>query len=262
MKTRSLWSRLISWSSIDARLLKRILAVGLGAFLLGFGMAAAAMWIGSSRQTVVTVPDLRAMETVEARRAVRDLELELEVGDSLPNPEVAHGAVLAQSPQPGREVAPGSTVRIILSTGPERRAVPQVGQLGRDQAVKLLEASGFKVELREVADERAPGRVVGTQPAAGTVVPVPAAVQLLVSKGPPRVAVPALVGLLESDAAGLLSAHSLRVGEVRRQYRPDRPLGEILTQNPAPGDSATAGSAVGLVVATHELLGVPVGEDP
>lgn len=262
MKRRSRWSRWVSWSSKDARLLKRILLLGPATFLGGFGLAAAGMWIGAPRRSVVSVPELRAMGTAEARRLLRSADLVIEIGDSLPNPEVPRGAVLAQSPLPGREVAPGSTVRVILSTGRQRRTVPRVAELSPDQAVSLLTASGFTVETREVPDARRAGRIVGTEPAAGTVVGVPSVVRLLLSAGPPRVAVPALVGLSEEPATALLAQAGLRVGEVRRVYRPERPEGEVLSQDVAEGDSLQAGSAVALVVATGELPGVPVEVDP
>ena len=60
------------------------------------------------------------------------------VGDSLPNPTIPRGAVVAQTPLPGQEVAPETEIRVILSQGPERREVPRVDAYLPPQAERLL----------------------------------------------------------------------------------------------------------------------------
>jgi serine/threonine-protein kinase len=167
----------------------------LGCFVLGYAVIALLMFVTAPHRDIVTVPDVRKVRVAAARERMGDAELKLEVGDSLPNPDVPAGSVLTQSPLPGGEVAPGTTVRVILSTGPERRAIPTVGVLSPEQAASTLEAMGFTVAVQRVSSPRAEGRVVGTLPAAGARVTVPSAVRLLVSAGPPKVATPRLVGL-------------------------------------------------------------------
>lgn len=248
------------WASLGVRnrqLLRRIVVVGLLAFGVGYGITAL-LFGGGPDGVVVTVPDVRRLDAAQARRQLSRAELDVVFADSLPNPQVPRGAVVAQSPLPGQEVGPGSRVRLILSSGRERRTIPQVTTLSREHAVKLLEASGFRVVVQETPSPRAAGRVVGTQPAAGATVAVPAAVRLLVSAGPPMVAVPSLAGLFEGEARAALQAAGLRMGEVERVFQLGDAEGAVLGQVPAAGDSSRMGSAVSLRVVTHQLPGVPV----
>jgi serine/threonine-protein kinase len=213
------------------------------------------MYLTAPDRAIVTVPDLRKLELAAARRAADDAGLEVEVGDSLPNPNVPAGAVLVQSPLPGGEVAPGSSVRLILSTGPERRAIPSVGVLSEEQAAGTLRAMGFQVTVQRVSSPRREGRVVGTIPAAGSRVPVPSAVRLLVSAGPPKVVTPRLVGLPQEQAAALLETAGLELGEPEREYHPELEAGIVLAQRPAAGDTVPQGSGVHVVVSSHDIPG-------
>jgi serine/threonine-protein kinase len=131
--------------------------------------------------------------------------------------------------------------------------------LSREQATRVLEATGFKVVVSESQNLKAAGRVLGTEPRTGATLPVTATVRLLVSVGPPMVAVPSLLGQNESQLATLLDGAGLRLGEARHVFDFDTPVGAVLSQNPSPGDSARMGSTVNVVIATRNLPGTPVG---
>lgn len=238
--------------------MKRVLVLGLGGFLLGYALTALLFFRGRSGGPVVTVPDVRQMDLARAERVLRRVDLGLEVGDSFPNAAFARGTILAQTPLPGQEVAPDSRVSVILSSGAERRPVPRVTALGREQAVRILEASGLRVTVVEEDHPTPAGKVVRTEPAGGTVVEVPREVRLVVSTGPPLVEVPRLVGMTEAEAAAAIQAAQLRVEGVRRLFHPVDPPGLVMAQRPAGGDSIRAGTGVELDVTSRELPGTPV----
>lgn len=248
-----------SWRSPEQRLLRRVVVLTVAAFIGGYLVAFVWMRAGAPRRTVVTVPDLRELTLADATQAIERADLSLEVSDSLPNPEIAAGQVLTQSPLPGQEVAPRTAIRVIMSTGRERHEVPQVNALSREQAERLLLATGLHAVVEAVNDLRPPGRVVGTIPPAGSVVAVPARIRLVISSGPPRVAVPMLVGLQEVELLGVLGAAGLRLGEVTRELRIAEAEGQVVAQRPEAEDSIPAGSLVDVVVATQrpELLPPP-----
>ncbi|CAN5747941.1 hypothetical protein BH23GEM6_BH23GEM6_12640 [soil metagenome] len=231
------------------RIVLAIVGIGLGGFLLGYLFIAVFVFRGTNRPAVVAVPELRDLPMAQARERLSRLGLEMVIGDSLPNPDVAEGAVLAQSPMAGREVLPGSGVRLILSAGRERRTVPDVAAMGRQQATRILEALGFDLVVVEQPAPLAAGRVLSIEPAAGTVLSVESRVQLTVSAGPPLASVPDVVGLLEDDARDALSSVGFRIGNVNYEFRVAE-AGIVLRQHPSPGDSARVGSAVELHVAT------------
>lgn len=244
----------------NRRFVLRVLAVAVGMFVAGYALMAIVMLATAPRRTIATVPDVRWMPLARARGTLGAAELKLEVGDSISNPTVAAGAVVAQTPLPGQEVGPGSRVRVILSSGPSRRTVPDVSMLSREQAARVLEATGFKVVVSEAQNLKAAGRVLGTEPRTGATLPVTATVRLLVSAGPPMVAVPSLAGQSEQQVPAVLDGAGLRLGETRHVFDFDAPVGAVLSQSPAPGDSVRMGSAVDVVIATRNLPGTPVDE--
>lgn len=232
----------------ERRLPVVVVGVGLLAFLIGYGLTAILFFPGGGSE-VVTVPDLRGMQEAGARRELDRQGLELEEGSALVHPEIPAGAVLAQSPLPGQEVAPGSTVRVTLSSGRDRRVVPDVSSLTGDQALRFLSQAGFQVAMEQRPASRRAGHVLEISPAAGTQVELPAQVRLVVSSGPPRVAVPQLYGLPEPVARQMLEAVGLRLGSVDYDPYSTQPQGEVVYQEPAEGDSLGVGSAVRVTVA-------------
>ena len=81
---------------------------------------------------------------------------------------------------------------------------------------------------------------------------MPGTVRLLVSAGPPLVAVPTLAGLLQPAAEEALRQAGLRSGDVTMELRLDLPEGTVFSQYPLPGDSVRAGRTVDLQVATQQ----------
>lgn len=164
---------------------RRILIVVGVAFLVGYAFTALLFFPGWGRGTIVAVPDVRGRSLAQAERRIERAGLVLERGTTLVHPTVPRGAVLAQVPLPGQETSRGDAVRVTLSAGPDRRAVPDVSMLTGEQAHLALARTGYQVQVQTVPDTRPAGRVVAVQPAAGTVLPVAARVVLQLSSGPP-----------------------------------------------------------------------------
>jgi beta-lactam-binding protein with PASTA domain len=260
-KRRRRWEKrgIPRWA--NRRLLLQIVGVGLVAFLLGYAAMALLFFPGSSGDHIVTVPDLRGEMRTEAERQAARAGLEIEIGDSLAHPRAPVGSVLAQTPLPGQEVAPGSMIRLILSMGPARRPVPDVLAMTREQAVRILSGSGFEVRVEEVTNERAAGQVVNLRPAPGTPVALPSTIVLTVSSGPPLVEVPLLLGLREPEAREALEAAGLKMGDVEYDYRGWEARGDVVAQDPLARDSVPEGSPVRLTVGDDLLRLFPRGED-
>lgn len=241
---------------VNRRWAVRVLAVVLGAFLVGYLLTAVLFFPNTGADRVATVPDIRGLSADDAQRELRRGGLDLEVGDSLPSTDVPAGRVVAQSPLPGGEVAPDSPVRVILSSGPERRAIPVLSSLTRDQALRVLEASGFQVVLDSVQDLREAGRVVRVEPRPGTAVPLPATVRVTISTGPPMVEVPPLLGFREEQLEQILGDAGLALGELRYRYSSRAEESVVVEQDPPAGDSIPEGSSVDVRISTRRLPGI------
>ena len=115
----------------------------------------------------MTVPDLTGRSRGQAERTLDRIGLEVQRGQPIPNPRMRRGRVLMQTPLPGEEVARGSTVRIVLSGGPEMRQVPSISGPARTDAIGLLQRFGFRVAIRRMQHRSEQNSLIGTLPEAG-----------------------------------------------------------------------------------------------
>lgn len=194
------------------------------------------------------VPDLRRMTLQEAETALSPVGFEFARVDSIRHPDTPAGLILGQTPLPGQLGVPGPTVEVTVSTGPERRPVPDVSRLVAARAVTVLETTGFEVELDSIEARLPPGRVVETDPPAGEEVELPSLIRLTVSLGPPLVEIPDLVGMQEQEARAVLDSVGLELGEVDTVFQFGFNQGEVLQQVPAAGEEIPQGSVVRLVI--------------
>ncbi|HEX5868943.1 MAG TPA: PASTA domain-containing protein [Longimicrobium sp.] len=233
----------------ERRLLKWVLVTGAACFVLGYLVMTLLFFPGFGRSPIVTVPDLTGRPRAQAERIAGRVGLEVRRGQPIPNPRIGRGRVLMQTPLPGEEVARGSTVRIVLSDGPEMRQVPSISGLARADAIGLLQRFGFQVAIRRTQHRSEPNSLIGTIPGAGKPAAVGGRVVVLVSNGPPRVLVPNVVGLFPADARARLQAVGLSLGRVRYDPTSLDSIGSIIAQGPAAGDSLGQGSSVRVVLA-------------
>ncbi|MCO5316211.1 MAG: PASTA domain-containing protein [Solirubrobacterales bacterium] len=119
----------------------------------------------SSGVEQVKVPAVVGMPLDAARQQLSAVGLELETskepGDR-PKDEV-----LEQSPSAGTRVEPGSSVSLVISSGPQKQTVPNVVGSTRSEAESTLGAAGFTVTVQEQPTTIQPqdGRVIDQSPA-------------------------------------------------------------------------------------------------
>ena len=160
------------------------------------------------------------------------------------------GQVLSQDPLNKTEIAPGGKVTIVVSAGKGKAEVPNL--FGQDVvlASQQLGAKGFTVTTEQQPSESLPvGKVIATDPAAGTQAEKGSAVKLIVSAGAAPVAVPQVEGLTESQARDKLQA----AGFQQKVSQQDVPFGsaldgKVMTQSPAAGENVPKGATITLIV--------------
>jgi eukaryotic-like serine/threonine-protein kinase len=194
------------------------------------------------------VPDLRGFGLASAKERLAGAGLALGQVDSLQHPSVPESLILGQSPLPGQVARPDTPVRVTVSTGPQRRSVPDVLHLDRDRARIVLETSGFVVALDTAESEMPRGRVIDVSPPPDSVVALPAQVRLLVSTGPPLVRMPLVLGLQEDSALALLDSLGLVVPAPEEVFRFGRDQGIVVEQEPVTDTLVQRGTSVHLKV--------------
>lgn len=140
----------------------------------------------SEGPSVITIPaDLPGRTEAAARDVLRQKGLVGAPGTTMANSAtVPAGIVITTNPAPGQNVAAGSTVEIIVSTG--KVAVPQLVGLPVAEAEAALKAVGLGMSATEVENSQVePGKVTGQADAAESVVEQGKTVAVTVAKAPP-----------------------------------------------------------------------------
>ncbi len=162
---------------------------------------------------------------------------------------VGKDAILQQDPPAGSLQKRGIDVTLAVSGGQRSATVPDVGGTSLQQARLAIENAGFQFgPTTEQVGNQPRGAVLGSDPAAGEVIPLPAAVRVTVSKGPATLQVPDLTGRTVADARSTLEQLGLHLGAVSRDTSSFQPENTVLSQSPAAGQIIGAGGQVGLRV--------------
>ena len=114
------------------------------------------------------VPSVIGLTEIEARRAISEAGLEVAV-EPQASATIEAGLVIESNPRPGAAVDPGSTVTIVVSSGPEQATVPEVRGQTQEAAIELIEAAGLTPVVEEVpvTDPAADNLVSQQNPAPG-----------------------------------------------------------------------------------------------
>lgn len=194
------------------------------------------------------VPDVVGQSAAQARAVVGDAGLRLVTHREYVD-GVAAGAVSRQRPKAGVRVDDGAKVDIWISRGPVHLPTPDVrGLSGGEAEARLADADLGPVRKNERSDDVAEGQVYRQDPAPGETVARGDTVTYWVSTGPPRVAVPDVVGLSSGDAGAELEAAGFTVN-VDLTYGWGEYPDTVVGQDPAPDTKLEKGAEVTITVA-------------
>jgi len=202
---------------------------------------------------LVPAPELVGLSLVEARRTVGESGLSLRVDAERPHPIYPEDCVTEQLPAPGVDVKRGRTVGVVLSSGRDMKTVPELRGLTARQAQLDVEAVGLVVgDIVQVHTDRVEkGRVVGTDPSGGAILPAGGSIRMLVSLGlgPVELIMPSLVGKTPEQARLIAEGLGLVVRSVSYERGRSRYFRDVVVvQNPVAGSRVTSGEGVTLRV--------------
>lgn len=143
------------------------------------------------RNPNVEVPSVPQGATIAEATEILN-EAGLEVGSLRPTTsgDVAEGDVIDTDPPAGEEITKGSPVDLLVSSGPETVRLPDVDDRTETDATRLLEEACqpepcvnvvVSQENHPTVDE---GRVIRTEPAGNSRVPIGSEVAMFISEGP------------------------------------------------------------------------------
>jgi eukaryotic-like serine/threonine-protein kinase len=197
----------------------------------------------------VVVPSTVGADSNEVAAALSPLGLQYVIVEERYSEIIESGRVIESSPTGGEKIDQGGIVKIVLSKGPERYAVPRLVGLTPAAAKNLIAKSPLKLApIVEVFSEVVPkGFVISSKPTTGSKVKRGSLVTITVSKGKEQVSYASYLGqngeqaLNELTEAGFNVTSTYAFSEVRL-------AGEVISQNPAGGATIDKGSAVAIVI--------------
>ena len=202
-----------------------------------------------SQGEIPRIPPVRGRNRVDATEILRSAGYEVIVIEGTSQAEA--GIVVGQEPSSNTELALGEAVTITVSTGPGQIFVPDVRGQTLSQAFQTLIGQGFRVgERREPSTTVEEGQIIDTDPPHGFPVSAGLEVFVIISDGPPLVAIPDVQDLLFDTGKLAIERAGLVIGKVT--FEPVEPgsadVGRILAQTPPPNLEVSAGTLVDVVV--------------
>lgn len=170
------------------------------------------------------------------------------------DPQKDPGVVLSQNPQQGITVKKGQEIELTINGRVEQVSVPVLEQQEQAAAIQLLSEMGLKYKIETISsDDVDIGKIVKSDPQAGTEVDMGSQVTLFVSSGPAtkKVKVPDnLVGDLKYNVTAKIQDAGLTVGNITTDDSSTEAADIVISVNPGSGSEVSAGSTVDIVVSS------------
>src|ERR1700720_3857846 len=192
----------------------------------------------------MTVPNVEGLTQDAATTAITAAKLTVGTVTQQSSNTVATGKVISQDPPSGNSVAQGSPVNLVISSGPQMVTVPNVEgltQAAASTAITAAKLTGGTV-TQQSSNTVAAGNVIRQDPASGSSVAQGSPVNLVISSGPQMVTVPNVEGLPQDAATTAITAAKLTGGTVTQQTSDTVATGNVISQDPASGNSVAQGS--------------------
>ena len=216
---------------------------------LGVGLGLGGWWLTSGRYA--QVPAVSGASVTEATAVLTADGFKVRPSGRVHSNTVARGLVAGTSPA-GR-VSKGSTITLLVSSGPFTSVVPKVAGDTQARAQAALQRVHLTFTIGKVASDSPVGTVVGTRPPAGTSWPQTKAVTILVVASPP---LPDFVGMNIGTAEQWAGQHHVSLTR-QSDNNSQQPQGTITGQQPAAGATFFPGETVIVRVSTGPQV-VPV----
>ena len=140
-----------------------------------------------------SVPDVSGQDEATAKKTIEDAGLKFKKGDDVTSSDVEQGKAVSSDPAAGSSVSAGDTVTVHFSSGaatptPTPSATVTVpsnlnGKTAEEATAELQKLGLNVIQDQKSSDKVEAGKVIGTDPQAGTQVPAGSTVSLTVSKG-------------------------------------------------------------------------------
>lgn len=196
----------------------------------------------STGQQSAAVPGVVGMSKADAATTLEGAGFKVGAIEEVYSNDVESGKVISQTPSANAEAAPGATVKLVVSKGPEPKkmvTVPNVLEKTESDARQMLENSGLKVNVSYVTSATTVpyGCVISQGYNGGESVEEGTVIELIVSHYNNTPTVPNVVGKTEADAIKELQDAGYTV--VLKRETSGTAKGIVISQSSPNGKSVT-----------------------
>jgi serine/threonine-protein kinase len=203
--------------------------------------------IASSGGQPIELPNVIGLQQADAVAKLQGINMQTEI-TTVQTEDKPEGTVLSQNPPPGQKVPEQTKVTLQVAGPPDLIEIPDV--TGQDQLSAAASLGrNFQVETKQEQSDIPVGRVISTDPPAGTKVARDSTVTMTISAGTPVTTVPDVTGLSQSAASDVLTNAGLQMDPQFVELSPgDERIGTVISQDPEAGVKADAGLVVTVVI--------------
>lgn len=185
-------------------------------------------WFGAGPGALKALPSLTNRSVAAAEAALRELNQNITVTNEY-STDVAQGKVIRSEPGAGALVFAGGTLNLVVSLGPELKAVPALAGKTLTEATIEITKAGFVFGGADAwFNDVAAGSVFDYTGSDANKIAAGSSINLKVSLGP----IPSVSGITQDAAVALLAAVGLSVGSVKTEYSDTVAAGQVISLVP------------------------------
>ncbi len=199
--------------------------------------------VSKGQERYIIPSDLKGKDPNDVKKILQDLTLSISETVEVYHSKVPIGKVVGTLPIRGSKVKRNAPIVLQISKGPAPVTIPPIAGKDIKVVTKQLQKLGLVVDIKDqIFDASDVGSVISSDPTPGSSLKKGETVHLVISKGPPPVQVPNVVGLDVEVAKTTLTNAGFEV--VVENYVPLVVLNQVYSQDPAGGSMAPPGSTI------------------
>ncbi|MCM1013231.1 Stk1 family PASTA domain-containing Ser/Thr kinase [Brevibacterium sp. XM4083] len=227
--------------------------IWIGSIFVLLALAAVALWVYEINKpepiVQVQVADVAGMDADAAEAQLRNQGFDVTTEETY-NADVDEGSAISTDPAAGQSIPENSTVKLVVSLGPENVTVPEVAGKTEEEARKILNDAKLQAgtHISQNSPDVKKGVVIETKPGEGEKVDVDSNVDLVVSSG--LVKVPDVLGQTQEEACSTLSGDDYKLQcKVEEVETADQEEGKVFEQSTPGGSDVAQDSEITIRVA-------------
>jgi serine/threonine-protein kinase len=203
-----------------------------------------------------TVPPVVGMSLDRAKKTITQARLKVGQVSRRSSTNVPKNDVISTDPASGATPQVGSSVNVVVSSGPPLVQVPDVTGQSESAAKSQLQGAGFTVgsTTTQASGTVAAGNVISQSPGGGSQAAQGSTVNLVIAKTPPPpppVTVPNVTGQPANAAGDKLRAAGFNVQQQSQPVQKKKKNGVVISQSPGGNSQANKGSTVTIVIGQY-----------